>query len=141
VTASIVWRCIVGVVVAIVVAVGIRAFFGADDDGADHVEVESDSAALSVADAVRRAPPTAIAVRGYVYDDGSFLQLCNGLVDGDPPTCRGPSVLLRNLDIARLALVEGEVGGVDVLYSDEPVLLGGKVVGTELEVVEVLSGS
>lgn len=139
-TSSVVWRCIVAAVLAVLVAVAVRAFFGGDDEPR-RVEVASDEQAISVADAIRRAPRQTIAIRGYVYDDGSFLQLCNGLVDGDPPRCLGPSALLRNLDLARLDLERGERDGVDVAWTAEPVLLGGTIAGTEVTVAEVLSGS
>ena len=137
-TSSVVWRCIVAAVIALVLAIAVRAFFDDDAPGDGFVQVDSDETALDPQDASIRAPEEAIAVRGYVYDDGSFLQLCDGLTDGDPPTCRGPSLLLRNLDLARLDLTEGEVDGTDVLYSAEPVVLGGTVLGTELTVLEVL---
>jgi hypothetical protein len=138
--ASVVWRSIVAAVVALVIAIGVRAFFDGDD-GDDFVEVTSDEAAIAPGDAIQRAPAdAAIAVRGYVYDDGAFVQLCQGLQDGDPPTCRGPSLLLKNLDLARLALVEDEVDGRTIHYTEEPVTLGGTVLGTELTVLEVLSG-
>ena len=141
-TASVVWRCIVAAVLALVLAIGVRAFFSDDSGGdADFVEVQSDDTALDPEDAILRAPVgTAIAVRGYVYDDGSFVQLCDGLTDGDPPTCRGPSLLLRGLDLARLALERDEIDGTTVLYTEEPIVLGGTVDGTQLDVVEVLSG-
>lgn len=140
-TASIVWRCIVAAVVALLVAIGVRAFFDGGDDEPAYEAVESDEAALDPGDATLRAPVgTAIAVRGYVYDDGSFLQLCDSLTDDDPPRCMGPSLLLRGLDLARLSLTEAEIDGTDVLYTDEPVTLGGTVDGTQLDVVEVLSG-
>ena len=137
-TASVVWRCIVAAVIALVLAIAARAFFDGDDPGDGFVQVDSDETALDPQDASIRAPSKAIAVRGYVYDDGSFLQLCDGLTDGDPPTCRGPSLLLRNLDLARIDLTEGEVDGTTVLYSAEPVVLGGTVLGTEMTVLEVL---
>ena len=142
-TSSVVWRCIAAAAVAVLVAVGVLAFFGDDGGGGeDFVEAASDDRAISVADAIRRAPSGTIAIRGYVYDDGSFLQLCNGLViERDPPACRGPSALLRNLDLARLDLVRATVDGVDVAYTAEPVLLGATILGTEVTVVEVLSGS
>ena len=142
-TSSVVWRCIAAAVVAVLVAVGVRAFFGGDDGGGeDFVEAASDEQAISVGDAIRRAPSGTIAIRGYVYDDGSFLQLCNGLViERDPPACRGPSALLRNLDLARLDLVQATVDGVDVAYTSEPVLLGATILGAEVTVVEVLSGT
>ena len=126
---------------ALVLAIGVRAFFSDDGDGeADFVEVESDDAALDPDDAILRAPVgTAIAVRGYVYDDGSFVQLCDGLTGDEPPRCRGPALLLRGLDLARLALERDEIDGTTVLYTKEPIVLGGTVDGTQLDVVEVLS--
>ena len=125
------WRCIVAAVLALVLAIGVRAFFSDDGGGeADFVEVASDDAALDPGDAILRAPADrAIAVRGYVFDDGSFLQLCQGLVDGDPPACRGPSLLLRNLDLARLDVTEADVDGTPIAYTEEPVTLGGTVLG------------
>jgi hypothetical protein len=141
---SVVWRCIVAAVAALVIAIGVRAFFdGGEGSGAapDFVEVQSDDTALDPGDATLRAPAgTAIAVRGYVYDDGSFLQLCDGLTEEDPPRCRGPVLLLEGLDLARLALERAEIEGTTILYTAEPVVLGGKVDGTVLDVVEVLSG-
>lgn len=141
-TSSVVWRCIVAAVVALVVAIAVRAFFEGDGSGEpDFIEVHSDDTAVDPRDATLRAPVgTAIAVRGYIYDDGSFVQLCDGLIDGDPPRCRGPALLVRGLDLARLSLTHGDVDGTAVLYSEEPVVLGGTVDGTQMDVVEVLSG-
>lgn len=137
------WRVFGAIVVALLVVAGSRAFFSDDADGEpDFEEVESDDVALSVMDAINRNPTVPFAVRGYVYDDGAFLQLCNGLVDGAPPRCRGPVLLLQDLDLARLNLEEGEQDGTAVRYSAEPVILGGTIDGTQMAVVEVLnSGS
>lgn len=138
-TSSVVWRCIAAAVVAVLVAVGVRAFFG-DDGGRDIREIASDEAAIDPEDALARAPAgKVIAVRGFVYDDGSFVQLCDGLTGDDPPRCVGPSLLVKNLDLARLALEEAEIDGVSVLYTDEPIVLGGTVLGADITVTEVLS--
>jgi hypothetical protein len=147
VSASVVWRIIIGAVVGLVIAIAVRAFFDSGDDSAgddgepEFVEVESDDRALDPGDATLRAPVgTAIAVRGYVYDDGAFVQLCDGLTTEEPPRCRGPVLLVRGLDLARLAIIRAERDGATVLYTEEPVVLGGTVDGTALDVVEIFSG-
>lgn len=98
---------------------------------------ESNGDGLSVMDAINRAPNIAFAVRGYVVDDGAFVQLCNGLELSSPPKCVGPSLLLRNLDLARINLVTAKT----VKYTKDPVILGGNVDGTQLLVVDVLAPS
>jgi hypothetical protein len=140
------WRIFTAVVVALVIAGGIQAFFADDDRGGDgedddFVEAESDDEALSVLDAINRNPGVSFAVRGWVYDDGSFVQLCQGLYTEGEPRCRGPVLLLKNLDLARLDLEAGEWNGNEVRYTDEPVILGGTIDGTQLSVVEILSSA
>lgn len=137
------WRVFGGVVLAAVVAAGVQSFFGEDDDGGDgdYVEATSDDEALSVLDAINRNPTVPFAVRGWVYDDGAFVQLCHGLRAGSPPTCRGPVLLLRNLDLARLDMESGDWDGTPVRYTEDPVILGGTVDGTQMSVVEVLAES
>lgn len=124
----------IGVLVTIVFSV-----FGDDDDGEPDIrEVQSDERGLSVKEAIGRAPQDTFAVRGFAYDDGAFIQLCNGLTDDSPPRCVGPSILLLDLDLQRLPVQRGEIDGRRVLYTEEPVLLGGNLDGTQLRVVDVL---
>ena len=128
-------------VIAALVVLGVLAFslFGDDDDGEPDIrEVQSDERGLSVSEAIGRAPEDTFAVRGFAYDDGAFIQLCNGLTDQSPPRCVGPSILLLDLDLGRLPIKEGDIDGTRVLYTDEPVLLGGNLDGTQLRVVDVL---
>ena len=113
--------------------------FGDDDDGEPQIrEVVSDERGLSVKEAIGRAPEDTFAVRGVAYDDCAFIQLCNGLTDQSPPRCVGPSVLLLDLDLQRLPIEQGEIDGRRVLYTEEPVLLGGNLDGTQLRVVDIL---
>jgi hypothetical protein len=121
---------------AVLVVVGV-AVFGGDDDTPPVTQAESNDDGLSVGEAINRTPDVAFAVRGYVFDDGAFVQLCQGIVHDKPPKCRGPSVLLRNLDLARVNLEESR----GVRYTAEPVLLGGRIDGTQLFVVDVLSST
>lgn len=135
-------RILTGLLVLAAVGVlGVLAFsfFGDDDGGEPEIrEVLSDERGLSVREAIARAPEDTFAVRGFAYDDGAFIQLCNGLTDHSPPRCAGPSILLLDLDLQRLPLERGEVDGRRVLYTEEPVLLGGNLDGTQLRVVDVL---
>ena len=129
------------VVLAALGVLGVLAlslFGGDDDDGPDIREVLSDERGLSVKEAIARAPEDTFAVRGFAYDDGAFIQLCNGLTDQSPPRCVGPSILLLDLDLQRLPVQDGEIDGRRVLYTEEPVLLGGNLDGTQLRVVDVL---
>lgn len=122
-----------------VLVIVVFSLFGGDDDGEPDIrEVQSDERGLSVKEAIGRAPEDTFAVRGFAYDDGAFIQLCNGLTDDSPPRCVGPSVLLLDLDLQRLPLERGEIDGRRVLYTEEPVLLGGNLDGTQLRVVDVL---
>lgn len=111
--------------------------------GLDEPEVEtagSDERAFSILDALQQAE-TDIAVRGHVYDDGAFLQLCAGLKGDGPPTCAGPSLLLRQLDLARLDLEEGETAaGTEVLWTEEPVVVTGSLDGTVFNATDILGG-
>jgi hypothetical protein len=134
----------VGTALLVLAALGVLAVLaftlvGGDDDGEPEIrEVLSDERGLSVKEAIARAPEDTFAVRGFAYDDGAFIQLCNGLTDQSPPRCVGPSILLLDLDLQRLPLERGEVDGRRVLYTAEPVLLGGDLDGTQLRVVDVL---
>ncbi|HEX4904864.1 MAG TPA: hypothetical protein VFU93_05405 [Acidimicrobiales bacterium] len=122
-----------------VLVIVVFSLLGGDDDGEPDIrEVQSDERGLSVKEAIGRAPEDTFAVRGFAYDDGAFIQLCNGLTDDSPPRCVGPSVLLLDLDLQRLPLERGEIDGRRVLYTEEPVLLGGNLDGTQLRVVDVL---
>lgn len=119
--------------------VGLVAWtLAAGDDEPTITEVESDEVAVSVGDALTRQPTVAFAVRGFVYDDGAFVQLCNGLTGGEPPTCRGPSMLLEDLDLGRVPIKTGKVDGRTVRYTTEPVVLGGTLEGTLFHAVDVL---
>jgi hypothetical protein len=124
-------------VVAAIGVLGVVVWSFVRDDGsdADVDRVKSDDHALSVNDAINRAPGVAFAVRGYVVDDGAFVQLCEGLQKTHPPRCGGAVALLRNLDLARLHL---ERSG-RVRYTPEPVVLGGRIDGTQLYVLDVLA--
>ena len=127
------WLLVLAAVVVLVV-VGVAVFGGGDDEPSERI-AESNKDGLSVNDAINRAPDVAFAVRGYVFDDGAFVQLCQGIVLSDPPKCHGPSMLVRNLDLARVNLVRAGT----VRYTKEPVILGGRVDGTQLSVVDVLA--
>jgi hypothetical protein len=124
-------------VVAAIGVLGVVVWSFVRDDGsdADVALTKSDAKALSVEDAVNRAPDVAFAVRGYVVDDGAFVQLCQGIQKTRPPRCGGAVVLLRNLDLARLNL---ERSG-KVRYTPEPVILGGRLDGTQLYVLDVVA--
>jgi hypothetical protein len=124
------------VVLAAAGVIGLIAWslVGGDDEPAVH-EATSDGDGLSVTDAINRAPDIDFAVRGYVFDDGAFVQLCQGIVMTEPPRCRGPVLLLHDLDLARVNLLEAKT----VRYTDEPVILGGRINGTQLFVVDVLA--
>lgn len=126
----------------VLAAVGVIAFVvvsltRGDDSAEPSVTVaKSDDKALSVKDAINRSPNVAFAVRGYVIDDGAFVQLCEGIQDTKPPRCAGSVLLVRNLDIAR---VNTNRSG-KVRWTPEPVVLGGRIDGTQLYVLDVLAG-
>lgn len=124
------------VVASIAVVVIVVVSFVGGDDGAPSVKLaESNDRGLSVKDAINRSPEIAFAVRGYVVDDGAFVQLCEGLQKTNPPRCGGSVLLVRNLDLAR---VNTEHKG-KVRWTPEPVVLGGKIDGTQLYVLDVLA--
>lgn len=136
------WRVFGAIVVALLVVAGVRAFFTDEpDEDEEFQEAESDDEALSVLDAINRNPQVPFAVRGWVYDDGAFLQLCHGFSTDGEPRCKGPVLLLQNLDVARLDLERGEWNGEEVRYTAEPVILGGTIDGTQMAVVEILSSA
>ncbi|MEN3272570.1 MAG: hypothetical protein V7636_1331 [Actinomycetota bacterium] len=123
----------IGVIVFVIVSLT----RGDSDDEPSVKLSESDDAALSVKEAINRAPNVAFAVRGYVFDDGAFVQLCEGMQDTNPPRCAGSVLLVRNLDLARL---NTHTSG-KVRWTPEPVVLGGRIDGTQLYVLDVLAGA
>jgi len=126
------WLLVIAAVGVVVVVA--TSFIGGNDAPAVH-EATSNADGLSVTDAINRAPDVDFAVRGYVFDDGSFVQLCQGITMSSPPSCRGPVLLLHDLDLARVNLLDAKT----VRYTDEPVILGGRINGTQLFVVDVLA--
>ena len=121
----------IGVIVFVIVSV-------ARPDSNDEPSVrlaKSDDHGLSVRDAINRAPNVAFAVRGFVVDDGAFVQLCEGIQDTKPPRCAGSVLLVRNLDQSRLDMRRSG----KVRWTPDPVVLGGKVDGTQLYVADVLA--
>ena len=126
------WLLVLAAIGVIIVVVS--TLVGGDDAPAVH-EAKSNADGLSVTDAINRAPDVSFAVRGYVFDDGAFVQRCQGITMSSPPSCRGPVLLLHDLDLARVNLVDGTT----VRYTDEPVILGGRINGTQLFVVDVLA--
>ena len=126
----------------VLAALGVIAFVvisltGGESDDPSVTLAKSDDKALSVKDAINRAPNVAFAVRGYVIDDGAFVQLCEGIQDTKPARCAGSVLLVRNLDIAR---VNTNRSG-KVRWTPEPVVLGGRIDGTQLYVLDVLAGA
>jgi hypothetical protein len=133
---------VVGAIAVVVIV--LLSLVGGDGDGAsdedpDADRVESDDVAVSVSEAVARQPLVPFVIRGYVYDDGAFVQLCNALTREDLRRCGGPSVLLEDLDLGRLALARDEADGRAVRYTEEPVLLGGTLDGTTFSVEDILA--
>ena len=92
-------------------------------------------AAMSIAG---REPVTA---RGYVFDGpgGLGLRLCDALRTGDPPQCLGPFVDLDGVDRGTFGLRPGKVDGKPMFYSTETVALRGTIVGSRMQVLQVLS--
>jgi hypothetical protein len=122
----------VGVILVVVISLT------RSDDG-DEPSVKyakSDETAISVKEAINRAPNVAFAVRGYVFDDGAFVQLCEGMQETSPPRCAGSVLLARNLDLARLNTHRSGT----VRWTPDPVVLGGRIDGTQLYVLDVLAG-
>jgi len=129
------YRILLVVALVAVVLAALRAVTTLDEPEVD--TVASDERAFSILDALQQGK-TDIAVRGHVYDDGAFLQLCSGLKDGSPPTCAGPSLLLRQLDLNRLDLERGDVAGTEVVWTEQPVVLTGMLDGTVFNATDIL---
>lgn len=127
-------RWAVVVLVAAAVVLGARVFLLLASDRSPP-GVTSDAVALAPGDAIiRAAPGEVVAVRGWVVDEGGLLSLCTGVRD-TPPVCVGPSLLLVNLDVARVPLedVDGS------RRSPDPLVVAGTVDGTRLVVTELLA--
>lgn len=80
---------------------------------------------LLVSDVVGVDIDGGFAISGFVWDDGTGLRLCDGLLESFPPQCGEPSLRLENPAVADLGPLQSEQG---VTWSDQPVRLLGELV-------------
>ena len=131
------WRA---ATVAVVVAIGMLVFrlVGTDDP----VErPDTGSGEVGVQTAISTAERDPLVVRGYVYEGpgGLGLRLCEGLHDGDPPTCLGPFLDLDGVDRGSFGMEQDRLDGQLVRWVEDDVALRGVIVGTRMQVLQVLS--
>jgi len=74
-----------------------------------------------------------VAVRGYLFDDGTGLRLCSVLAESFPPQCGGASMPVEGFGFDRISgLADDELVRVEqsggVTWTDGPVTLFGEVV-------------
>ena len=80
-----------------------------------------------------------IAVKGFVFDDGSGMRLCETLAESFPPQCGGPSIAVEGLalaDVQEYATDEEPVLNTEqgVSWTDQHVTLLGELVGDVLTI-------
>jgi hypothetical protein len=95
----------------------------------------------TVGDAVSRAGPGPLAVRGWVFNDVATngLRLCDGIRSGSPPSCLGPFVDLYNVDAGTFSLKKGhDAKAGPVQWLPDPVAVYGTLKGTAFTVQSVL---
>ena len=126
-------------VVVVFVAVGVVAYRTLNPP-APVQEPESQGGELRVRDALNVAGTEPVGVRGYVFDGGGYgLRLCDTRHRGDPPRCRAPYLDLYGVEAERFDLEEGtDRTGLPVRWSKEPVAVYGTVLGTRMDVSQVL---
>lgn len=110
-------------------------------DGSDGGDVASmgvpGDGGLTVTEALDGGASGVIAVRGFLFDDGSGPRLCEALAESFPPQCGGASIS-----------VSGHVGTSDVplvseqgvTWTDQPVTLFGEVLDGKLVVNPTATG-
>lgn len=94
--------------------------------------IPDDEDAISVIQLIASAPQGAVVVRGLLFDDGSGLRLCDALAESFPPQCPSDFVVIANpSDVAADFSVEQ-----GVRWTDRPVLVLGRMAGSELTVID-----
>ena len=94
---------------------------------------------LTVTDALAGDATGVIAVKGFVFDDGSGMRLCETLAESFPPQCGGPSIAVEGLalaDVQEYATDEEPVLNTEqgVSWTDQHVTLLGELVGDVLTI-------
>lgn len=92
---------------------------------------------LSVPEALTTELTSAIAVQGFLFDDGTGARLCEALAESYPPQCGGASIPVTGYEEATTIPLSN---AQDVIWSDQPVTLFGEVVGGALIVSRTTSG-
>ncbi|MGK0275647.1 MAG: hypothetical protein ACI9N0_002033 [Ilumatobacter sp.] len=98
---------------------------------------------LTIDEALASDATGIVAVRGFLFDDGSGLRLCSVLAESFPPQCGGALLTVEGFDFDRMIevpeyeLVQVENSG-GVRWSDGHVTLFGEVVNGNL-VIEGLN--
>ena len=100
---------------------------------------------LTIDEALASDATGIVAVRGYLFDDGTGLRLCSVLAESFPPQCGGALLTVEGFDLDRMIevpeyeLVQVENSG-GVTWSDGRVTLFGEVVNGNLVIQGVNAG-
>ena len=126
-------------VVLVFLAVGVVAFRTLNPP-AQVQEPHSQGGELRVRDALNVAGTEPIGVRGYVFEGGGYgLRVCDARHRGNPPRCRAPYFDLYGVEPERFDLEEGtDRTGLPVRWTKDSVAVYGSVLGTRMDVTQVL---
>lgn len=100
---------------------------------------------LTVEEALASDHTGIVAVTGYVFDDGTGIQLCSALAESFPPQCGGTSLTVEGFDFDQMIgvpeyeLVQVENSG-GVTWTDGQVTLLGEVVNGNLVIEGLIAG-
>jgi hypothetical protein len=95
---------------------------------------------VHVDEAIGIATDRPLLVRGNVFDGpgGLGLRLCQGKRNTSPPRCIGPFLVLHQVDDGVFPLESGRTEDGEVRWMSDPITLRGTIVGTRMDVSEVL---
>jgi hypothetical protein len=95
---------------------------------------------VPVDQAISIATDRPLVVRGTVFDGpgGLGLRLCRGKRNTSPPRCIGPFLDLHGVDEGSFPLESASSEDGEVRWMDEPVALRGSILGTRMDVSEIL---
>jgi hypothetical protein len=133
-----VWRAATAAVAVAIVVLGLR-LLESDGDRVERPDPRAGEVGVQVAISTAERDP--LVVRGFIYEGpgGLGLRLCEGLKAGDPPRCIGPFLDLDGVDRGSFGMTDGDVDGEAVRWSDDSIALRGTIVGTRMQVLQVLA--
>jgi hypothetical protein len=108
--------------------------------GDPYTVVEPQRGEFNVANSINRASSDPIVVRGHVFigPGGLGLRICHGRQNTDPPLCLGPFLDLDGVNEGSFSFESAKADAGTVRWVPEPLALRGTVVGTRMEVSQVL---